>query len=215
MAMDLTREEMLEFAKLPTGNVCDANGKAGNMDPAIKPIDPKTKMVGPAVTVRCHPGDNLIMHQAIYEAEPGSVVVYDIQGYVGAGPFGEIMAIACQERGIAGVVIDGSCRDAEDIEELGLPMFVRTFNPGGTVKESLGTINQVIQCGGVVVKPGDIIVGDRDGVVVVPAEKARAVLERAKAIAAKETQVREMLRQGKTTLEIYGFDKLLQQKGYK
>lgn len=213
--MELTKDELRCFLKLSTGNICDANDKTGNMDPAIKPINPKSKMVGPALTVRCQPGDNLTIHKAIYEAKPGSVLVIDAHGYIGAGPFGEIMAIACKERGIAGVVIDGACRDAEDIENLGFPVFCRAVNPGGTVKESVGTINQVIQCGGVVVKPGDIVVGDRDGVVVIPWEKAREVLERAQAIAAREIQVREMLRQGKTTLEIYGFDKLLEQKGFK
>ncbi|CEP66124.1 Ribonuclease E inhibitor RraA/Dimethylmenaquinone methyltransferase [Moorella glycerini] len=213
--MVLTPEEILQFLKLPTGNICDANGKGGNMDPAIKPIDPKSKMAGTAVTVRCQPGDNLTLHQAIYEAEPGSVLVIDVHAYTGAGPFGEIMAIACLERGIAGVVIDGACRDANDIQELGLPLFCRAFNPGGTVKESLGTINEIIQCGGVVVKPGDIVVGDCDGVVVVPQERAREVLERAQAIAAKEKEVRELLRQGKTTLEIYGFDKLIEKKKFK
>jgi 4-hydroxy-4-methyl-2-oxoglutarate aldolase len=182
------------------------------MDPAIKPIDPRSKLAGPAVTVLSQPGDNLTLHKAIYEAAPGSVLVIDAHGYAGAGHFGEIMAIAAVERGIAGVVIDGACRDSADIEELGLPFFCRTFNPGGTVKESLGTINEVIQCGGVVVKPGDIVIGDRDGVVVVPREKAGEVLERARDIAAREVKIREMLRQGKTTLEIYGFDKLIEQK---
>lgn len=211
----LSKEQMEQFRNLPTGNVCDANNKSGNMDFQIKPIDKKSKLAGPAVTVRCQPGDNLIIHQAIYKAEPGSVLVIDAHGYTGAGPMGEIVVIACQERGIAGIVVDGTCRDANDIEELGFPFFCRGFNPGGTVKESWGTINETIQCGGVVVNPGDIIVGDVDGVVVVSKDKAAEVLEKAKAIAEKEVKVREMLRQGKTTLEIYGFDKIIEQKGYK
>jgi 4-hydroxy-4-methyl-2-oxoglutarate aldolase len=213
--MRLTEKEISKFRQLPTGNICDANGKIGNMNPAIKPIDPKTKLVGPAVTVRCQPGDNLIIHEAIYKAEPGSVLVIDIHGYIGAGPFGDIMATACKVRGLAGVIIDGSCRDAEDIQEMGFPVFVRNFNPGGTVKESLGPINGVIQCGGVMVKPGDIICGDRDGVVVVEQEKARDVLQAAQALFQKEIKVREMLHQGKSTLEIYGFDKLIEQKKMK
>ncbi|MEA4847638.1 MAG: 4-carboxy-4-hydroxy-2-oxoadipate aldolase/oxaloacetate decarboxylase [Clostridiaceae bacterium] len=211
----LSHEEIEQFSKLPTGNVCDANNKSGNMDFQIKPIDKNSKLAGPAVTVRCNPGDNLILHQAIYKAEPGSVLVIDSHGYTGAGAMGEIMATACQARGIAGIVIDGTCRDANDIEELGFPFFCRGFNPGGTVKESWGTINETIQCGGVVVNPGDIIVGDVDGVVVVSKDKASEVLSKAKAIAEKETKVKEMLRQGKITLEIYGFDKLIEQKGYK
>lgn len=211
----LSKEQLEQFKQLPTGNVCDANNKSGNMDFAIKPIDRKSKLAGPAVTVKCHPGDNLIIHQAIYKAEPGSVLVIDAHGYTGAGPMGEIVAIACQERGIAGIIVDGACRDANDIEDLGFPFFCRGFNPGGTVKERWGTINETIQCGGVVVNPGDIVVGDADGVVVVPKEKAEEVLAKAKAIAEKEVKVRELLRQGKTTLEIYGFDKLIEQKGYK
>jgi 4-hydroxy-4-methyl-2-oxoglutarate aldolase len=210
--MWITEEEIKQFKQLPTGNVCDANGKAGNMDPAIKPVDPKSKLVGPAVTVRCQPGDNLILHEAIYQAEPGSVLVIDAHGYIGAGPFGDIMATASQVRGLAGVIIDGACRDAEDIQEMGFPFFARAYNPGGTVKESLGPINEVIQCGGVMVKPGDIIVGDRDGVVVVAQEKAREVLRAANAIFQKEIKIREMLHQGKTTLEIYGFNTILEQK---
>lgn len=210
----LTREEIQQFYSLPTGNVCDANHKSGNMDYQIKPIDRKSKLVGPAVTVKCPPGDNLIIHQAIYSAEPGSVLVIDSHGYTGAGPMGEIVVMACQERGIAGIVVDGTCRDANDIEELGFPFFCKGFNPGGTVKESWGTINETIQCGGVVVSPGDIIVGDVDGIVVVAKDKAREVLIKAQAIAEKEIQVRALLKAGKTTLEIYGFDKIIKEKGY-
>ncbi|HWQ40843.1 MAG TPA: 4-carboxy-4-hydroxy-2-oxoadipate aldolase/oxaloacetate decarboxylase [Desulfosporosinus sp.] len=213
--MSISDEEIKEFVKYSTGNICDANGKVGNVDPAIKPVNPRSRLAGKAVPVHCHPRDNLIMLKAIYEVEPGSVLVYDIGGYVGAGPFGDVMAMACQQRGIAGVVIDGACRDAQDIEELGFPVFTRTYNPGGTVKETLGTINQPVQCGGVVVYPGDVIVGDRDGVVVIASHKAREVLDKTKALAQKEVEIREMLKQGKTMLEIYGFDRVLEQKGYK
>ncbi len=208
----LTPDQIAQFKKLPTGNVCDANGKVGNMDSGIKPVDPRSKLVGPAVTVRCQPADNLILHKAIYEAAPGSVLVIDAHGYTEAGPFGGIMATACMVRGIAGVVLDGACRDANEIQDMGFPFFIRALNPGGTVKESLGPINGTIQCGAVTVRPGDIIVGDRDGVVVVAQDKAGDVLERALAIFEKEIKIVEMLRQGKTTLEIYGFDRLLEKK---
>ena len=96
--MRLSKEKIERFKKLPTGNVCDANGKTGNMDAGIKPIDPKSKLVGPAVTVRAQPGDNLILHQAIYEAEPGSVLVVDAHGYTDAGAIGDIMVNACMAR---------------------------------------------------------------------------------------------------------------------
>lgn len=206
--MSLAENQLRELLKLSTGTVCDANDKSGNMDPAIKPVDPRTRMAGPAYTVRCQPGDNITIHKAVYEAPRGSVLVVDAHSYTGAGAFGEIIAVACQQRGLAGFVIDGACRDASGIEEVGFPVFSRAINPGGTIKESVGQTNVVIQCGGIVVRPGDIVVGDRDGVVVIPQERAEAVLEKAMAIAAREEQVKELLMQGKTTLEIFQFEKL-------
>lgn len=211
----LTQAELEEFERLPTGNVADANGKTGNMDAGIKPIDRKMKVVGPAFTVKCFPRDNLILHQAIYDAPRGSVIVIDSGGFVDAGSMGEIMTIACMERGIAGVILDGACRDANEISELGFPFFCRGFNPGGTAKDSWGSLNVTVQCGGVVVHPGDYVIGDADGVVVVAQAEARRVLEKAKAIAQREVEVKELLRQGKSTLEIYGFDKLIQAKGFR
>jgi len=208
----LTPDEVDQFRKLPTGNVCDANGKAGNMDAGIKPIDRHSKLVGPAVTLRAFPGDNLLFFKALEEAAPGSVLVIDARGYLSAGAMGDMMVTACIAKGIAGVVLDGACRDANDIEEAGFPFFTRGLNPGGTVKESVGPINTTIQCGGVVVSPGDLIVGDCDGVVVVAQANAREVLARAQAIFDKETRIRELLRQGKSALEIYGFDVKLKQK---
>jgi 4-hydroxy-4-methyl-2-oxoglutarate aldolase len=118
------------------------------------------------------------------------------------------------ERGLAGVVLDGACRDANDIERLGFPFFCRGFNPGGTVKDSWGSLGQPVQCGGVVVNSGDYIVGDVDGVVVVAKDAISEVFAKAKAIAQREVKVIEMLRQGKTTLEIYGLDKIIEAKGF-
>jgi 4-hydroxy-4-methyl-2-oxoglutarate aldolase len=210
----LTKAELEELAALPTGNVADANGKTGNMDVGIKPIDRKTKLAGPAYTVKCPARDNLIIHQAIYSAPAGSVLVIDSGGYLEAGSMGEIITIACMERGLAGVILDGACRDANDIERLGFPFFCRGFNPGGTVKDSWGSLGQPVQCGGVVVNSGDYIVGDVDGVVVVAKDAISEVFAKAKAIAQREVKVIEMLRQGKTTLEIYGLDKIIEAKGF-
>ena len=168
---------MERFQRLPLGNICDANGKRGSMDPAIRPVDPSLHMVGRAYTVRCHPGDNLAIHKAITEAPDGSVLVIDAGGYTGGGHIGEIMCFACMQRGIRGLVIDGTCRDADDIQALGFPVFSRGFNPGGTVKETVGQTEIPIVCGGVPVRPGDLVVGNRDGVVVVAKENIEAVLE--------------------------------------
>ena len=211
--MILDKTTLDDLLKLPTGNVADNNNSVphqGVMDSGIKPIDSTSHMVGRAVTVRCYPGDNLALHQGIYDANPGDVLILDCHGYTEAGHFGDIMALACKVRGIAGVVIDGSCRDAEDIKALGLPVFVRAFNPSGTVKASLGEVNVPVLCGGVNINPGDLVFGDCDGVVVVPKSVEDEVVEKAKAKFEKELKIVEALKQGKTTLEIYGFDKLIE-----
>ena len=213
--MELTKEMREKLLLLPTGNIADNNNGTPNqgvMDTAIKPIDRTSKMIGRAFTAQCYPGDNLALHQAIYAAQPGDVLVLDLHGYSNAGHFGDIMATACKLRGIAGVVIDGSCRDAEDIRELGLPVFVRGFNPSGTVKESLAKLNVPVRCGGITVEPGDIVFGDCDGVVVIPSAKEDTVMEKAMAKFEKEKHIIEQLNAGKTTLEIYGFDKLIAKK---
>ncbi len=211
--MEIAQDLVKQFFGIPTGNLSDAMGKKGNMHSSIKPVYPSAKMAGIALTMTCPPADNLTIHKAMYMAPAGSVLVVNAGGYTEAGPFGAIMSLACKIRGLAGVVIDGGCRDVEEIEELQFPLFSRGGSPGGTVKETLGSIGVPIQCGGVVVVPGDIVVGDRDGVVVVPAGFATEVLEKARAIIDKEVKVRELLRQGKSTLEIYGLDAVLKNKG--
>lgn len=213
--MNLTEERKKELLKLPTGNIADNNPSLPNqgvMDTAIKPIDSKMKMIGRAFTAKCFPGDNLALHQAIYGAKPGDVLILDLHGYTNAGHFGDIMATACQKYGLAGVVIDGSCRDAEDIRELGFPVFVRAFNPSGTVKESLAKMQIPVHCGGIQVKPGDIIFGDCDGVVVIPQEEEDLVFQKALDKYAHEQEIIKELNEGKTTLEIYGFDKIIEKK---
>ncbi len=213
--MDLTKEVRENLLKLPTGNIADNNNsitKQGVMDTSIKPVDPKMKMIGRAFTSRCFPGDNLALHQAIYAANPGDVLILDLHGYSNAGHFGDIMANACKERGLAGVVIDGSCRDSEDIRELGFPVFVRGFNPSGTVKESLAVLNVPVSCGGIIVNPGDIIFGDCDGVVVIPKEDEDEVFKKALNKYDHEQEILKELKSGKTTLEIYSFDKIIEKK---
>ena len=211
--MNLTTEKLAELLQLPTGNIADNNNyspRQGVMHSSIKPIDPASHMLGRAVTARCFPGDNLALHQAIYAANPGDVLVLDCRGYTEAGHFGDIMALACQVRGIAGVVIDGSCRDSQDIKAMGFPVFVRAFNPSGTVKKSLGEVNVPVVCGGVSVNPGDIVAGDCDGVVVVSREHEDEVFSAALAKFAKEQHIVEELKAGKTTLDIYGFTELIE-----
>ncbi len=213
--MELTQELKETLLKLPTGNIADNNNAAANqgvMDTSIKPVGSTMKMIGRAFTAQCVPGDNLALHQAIYAANPGDVLILDVHGYSNAGHFGDIMATACKLHGLAGVVIDGSCRDAEDIKELGFPVFVKAFNPSGTVKESLAKLNVPVHCGGIEVRPGDIIFGDCDGVVVIPQEHEDEVFDKALDKFEHEKEIIRELEAGKTTLEIYGFDKLIENK---
>ena len=214
--MELTKEKLEELQQLPTGNIADSNThspRQGVMHSSIKPIDPASRVLGRAVTARCYPGDNLALHQAMYTAKAGDVLVLDCHGYTEAGHFGDIMALACKIRGIAGVILDGSCRDSQDIKAMGFPMFAKSFNPSGTVKKSLGEINVPVICGGVEVRPGDIIAGDCDGVVVVPFEYEDEVFAKALEKFNKEQEIVEKLKAGMSTLEIYGFNELIEKLG--
>lgn len=213
--MELTQEKIKELLVLPTGNIADNNNnvpKQGVMDSGIKPVSPSMKMVGRAFTAKCFPGDNLALHQAIYAAKPGDILIIDCGGYTEAGHFGDIMATACKIYGLAGVVIDGSCRDSEDIRKMGYPVFARAYNPSGTVKESLAELNIPVSVGGITVNPGDIVFGDCDGVVVIPKEYEDTVFEKAQKKFEKEQHILEALENGKTTLEIYGFDEIIRNK---
>jgi 4-hydroxy-4-methyl-2-oxoglutarate aldolase len=156
-----------------------------------------------------------MLHKAIYAAERGDVLVVSVGGFVEAGPWGEIMTVAAQVRGIAGLVIDGSIRDSIAIQELGFPAFSRGLCIKGTTKDSLGTINHPVDIGGVRVHPGDVVLGDADGVVVVSREDLAGVLEKCKLRKEKEERIKKELQMGKSTLELYGFDKILQAKGLK
>ncbi len=207
--MELTAEKRAELLQLPCGNIADNNPAGGVMDPGVKPLDPSMKMVGRALPVRCYPGDNLALYQGIDAARPGDVLVFDCGGYA-AGHFGDMMAHACLAKGIAGVVIDGTCRDRNDIVELGLPVFTRGLNPAGTVKASLGKVGERVVAGGVSVEPGDIVFGDCDGVVVVPAAEADEVFAAALAKHRKEELIAARLDAGESALEVYGFDKLVE-----
>ena len=207
--MELTVEKRVELLRLPCGNIADNNPVGGVMDPGVRPLDPSMKMIGRALPVRCYPGDNLALYQGIDAARPGDVLVFDCGGYA-AGHFGDMMAHACLAKGVAGVVIDGTCRDRNDIVELGLPVFTRGLNPAGTVKASLGKVGERVIAGGVAVEPGDIVFGDCDGVVVVPAAEADQVFDAALAKHRKEELIAARLDAGESALEVYGFDKLVE-----
>jgi 4-hydroxy-4-methyl-2-oxoglutarate aldolase len=204
-----------ELSGYDSATVHEAYGGKGALDSALKPLDIRMKVCGPAITVAARPGDNLILHKAIYVAAKGDVLVVSAGGYVEAGPWGEIMTLAAQERGIAGLIIDGSVRDSNPIRELRFPVFSKGVCIKGTTKETPGAVNAPIQIGGISIQPGDAVLGDADGVVVVAARDLPEVLEKCRLRKEKEEKIRGELKKGKTTLELYGFDKILQAKGLK
>jgi 4-hydroxy-4-methyl-2-oxoglutarate aldolase len=191
------------FEGIPTGVVSDAMGRCNSMAAEIKPVWPGAKVLGPAMTVRTFPADNLMIHKAATLAKPGDVVVVNAGGYRDTAVFGDLLGFSMKVHQVAGIVIDGAARDAEGLAAIGFPVFARAILPMGPFKDSPGSINLPISCGGVVVRPGDIILGDADGVVVIPQEHAAEILARAQAGMAKEQQVRERIQQGE-----YIFDML-------
>jgi regulator of RNase E activity RraA len=164
------------FRGLASSTVADAMGRFGFMDPGIQSRTDRP-VCGLAVTANCRPGDNLMVHKALQVAEPGDVLIIRTGGNTTNAVFGELMAQAAVAHQLGGIVVDGAIRDVEGITRLGLPAFSRSVCPGACDKDGPGEINVPVSCGGTVVAPGDIVVGDADGVVVVPREHAREVLE--------------------------------------
>ena len=185
--------EIMRFKGIPTGNICDSNNRVGAMDSEIKPLSRHMSMVGSAVTVSCAAGDNSTIYKAIKLAKAGDVLVINCCGYKNAGVFGELFTIICMMHGIAGVVIDGACRDKNDIISLNFPVFTRAVCPNGTIKEYCGEVNKPFSCGGVAVNPGDVVIGDCDGVVVIPLSNAEEVLRKSLAKKAAEDEMRKQL----------------------
>jgi len=195
-----------QLAKLPTATIHEAIDKEGALPSAIKPINISMTLCGTAFTIDSMPGDNLLLHRAVAQAKAGDILIAKMSNYYEAGYWGEILSIAAIERGIMGLVIDACVRDADPIEKLGFPVFSRGLCIRGTTKHGKGTLNTPIMIGDVLINAGDYIVGDRDGVVVVPADRASEAIEKSIAREEIEAKTFEQLRSGKTTLEIYGWD---------
>jgi len=156
--------------------LADVAGRRGTMDGRIAAINPALRMAGPAFTVEVRPGDNLMIHAALSLAQPGDVLVVDGKGDRTCALMGSLMITTCRKIGLAGVVIDGAVRDTEELRALGIPVYAVCSNPNGPLKVAPGRINHPISCGNMAVNPGDLIVGDADGVVVVERDKARSLL---------------------------------------
>ena len=205
------KELVSEFRKLFTGCVSDAMNKGGAMCSAIKPLIEQVKVAGPASTVWTHPGDITTLVKAIDIAQKGDILVVDGRGSTETAIWGELLTRSVILRGIEAVIIDGAVRDIEDIRKLRYPVFARAAIPCNGTTGFVGNINVPIQCGGILVNPGDIVLGDNDGVVVVPQRQAREVLEYAKNIAKAEVKIKDLIKKGKTVGEILNIDTILRE----
>ena len=201
----MDRELVRDAARLGAATLHEASCQRGALPSAIKPISATMRVAGPAFTVATPPGNNLWIHRALAASAPGDVLVVVTSEHYEAGYWGDIMTVAALERGIAGLVIDGGVRDSEAIARLEFPVFARGLSIRGTGKDPTagGSLQQSITLGDVTVNPGDLVVGDADGVVVIPRGNVTEVLEKAREREKREVEVVERLRRGETTLEIY------------
>lgn len=191
----------------------EAQGRTGLLRPYIRPIFPSARVAGSAVTVLCPAGDNLMIHAAVEVCEPGDVLVVATSLESTHGMFGELLATSCRARGVTGLVIDAGVRDVADITAMNFPVWSKAISAEGTMKSGAGSVNVEIVCAGAVVRPGDVIVGDQDGVVIVKREAALEVAQLGVARVRREEDSRKRLRAGELGLDFYGLRPRLTELG--
>jgi 4-hydroxy-4-methyl-2-oxoglutarate aldolase len=198
------QETVAKFAAYATSTIYEAAGRRGEMEPAVRALIPGTRMAGRAFTVQCFLGDTTSVIQAIDLANPGDVLVIDIGGTDRATAWGGSSSAASKKRGIAGVVTNGSARDLDEMRSVGLPVYATGVSVRGTAKHYQGVTGVPVSVGGAVVKPGDIIIGDADGVVVVPQEREDELLAKTIQQKAKEDDKAARIEKGESLAKILG-----------
>lgn len=201
------------LGQLGVAAVHEAQGRSGLMRPYLRPIYPEARVAAAAVTVSCQPGDNLMIHAAIEVCERGDVLVVVTTSESTDGMFGELLASSCEAHGIVGLVIDAGVRDVADLTAMSFPVWSKAISAQGTVKASAGSVNVDVVCAGAIVHPGDVIVGDQDGVVVVEKIRAVDVAQLGAERIAKEEKTRERLRAGELGVDFYGLRAKLKDLG--
>jgi RraA family protein len=203
---------LAELARMVTPHLSDSMERLYAGGAQLRPMHDGTKLCGPAFTVRTSPGDNLLVHKAIDIAEPGDVIVVDAGGVNDNAIIGELMSARAEQRGVGGMVIWGAIRDSAELRQGSFPVYASGVTHRGPYKNGPGEINVAISIGGMTVNPGDIVVGDADGLVAIPQDQAEGILASAKAILAKEEKSMKEIKAG--TVDRGWVDKALKEKGY-